>query len=640
MKKPPKKKHKKLAPLNPDAVFSKNNLIWLAVILLLTFIAYFPSLKDGFTNWDDNQYVTENALVKNFTLANIITHFSQFYMGHYHPFTMLSLMFDYLIGSDHPFIYHFTNVILHLVNTFFVFWLVFLITKKINITIIVAALFGLHTLHVESVTWISERKDVLYAFFFLASLTNYIRYIQLDKKKYFIYAILLFICSLFSKAQAVSLAGVIILFDYLYNRKLLNIKIILEKVPFIALALIFGYISMQADKTNLYAEGLDNYSWLQRILLASYSLGLYFWKLIFPLHLSNWYPYPFQAAESMPWWLWLFLTVPLIYLSAIIFTLKKNRFIAVSLLFFGLNIITMLQIFPIRDVIMADRYVYISSLGFFLLIGYLLNYLIEKKPKMMKSIRGGVLVYVLLLVILTNARASIWKDSLSLWEDTISKYPQVPIAHLNYGKALSEQNGKLNEAIQQYDIAIKLDTNFSIAYNNRGVAKDMKGEKESAILDYSKAISLNSDYKLAYSNRAMAKKDINDFKGALADINISIIKSPEEGAYYRNRGLIRMAEKKYKEALNDFSTALKYDPKLAYAWSDRGTAKYFLGDYLSSVEDYDKAIRYKKDFADAYFNRAASKMKLNETMSACGDLKKAADLGHENAKKIYSQHCQ
>ena len=653
MKKIPPKQAKKLKPLNPDALFSKNNLVWLGMILIVTLIAYFPSFRNAFTNWDDNQYVSENPLVKNFTLANIAVHFSQFYMGHYHPFTMLSLMIDHLFGGSNPFIFHFTNVLLHLANTFFVFVLVFLLTKKLNITIITAALFGLHSLHVESVAWISERKDVLYTFFYLASLIAYVFYIRNKKRKYYFYALLLFLFSLFSKAQAVSLAVVIILIDYLEGRKWFETKALLEKIPFLILAVIFGYISMQADRSNLFSQGMDHYNWMERILLASYGLGLYFYKLIIPLHLSNWYPYPFMPAAAIPGWLWFFMAVPVLYLLLVVYCLIKNKIAAFALLFFGFNIVTMLQLFPVRDVIIADRYVYVGSIGFFILAGLLFDYFAGSKKTSLTTLRIFTAAYLFMILIITNTRAAVWKDSLTLWGNTLSLYPQVSVAHLNYGKAILEKNGDVKGAIQQYDEAIRLNPKFAIAYNNRAVAKDelaksMTGLQDSnglrkinreALDDYTKAISLLKDYAIAYSNRAMSKKDMGNIAGALQDIDTAITLSPKEAAYYRNRALIRMAEKKYKEAINDFSMALKYDRKLSLAWSGRGTAKHFLGDYKAAITDYDQAIYYEDNNAEAYFNRAAAKMKIGETISACTDLNKAALLGNEQARQIYSRHC-
>lgn len=653
MTKTPPKKTAKLKPIDPDALFSKKNLVWIASILLLTIIAYLPSFTNGFTNWDDNMYVSENSQVLNFTIANIITHFSQYYMGHYHPLTMVSLMFDGLLGGNHPFMYHFTNVFLHLTNTFLVFVLVLLLTKKLNITIITAALFGLHSLHVESVTWISERKDVLYTFFYLTSLVVYTYFAHKKKTKYFLLSLFLFLLALLSKAQAVSLSVVIILIDYITGRKWFGIKVLLEKLPFIALAVVFGYISILADKDNIFSRGMEPYSWLERILLASYSLSLYFYKLLIPLNLSNWYPYPFTAGSAIPGWIWIFLLVPLLYLGLTIYCFIKNKIPGFAWLFFGLNIITMLQVFPVRDVIIADRYAYVCSIGFFMVLGWLYHYFTEKKKANEKTIRVFTGAYLLMLLIMTNSRASVWKDSLTLWSNTLSKYPQVAVAHLNYGKAILEQKRDVKGAITQYDEAIRLDPKFAVAYNNRGVAKDelaksTAGLQESsetlkiyrqALDDYTKAILYIKDYAIAYSNRAMTKKDIGDNLGACQDINTAIRMMPGEAAYYRNRALISMGGKKYQSALNDFSEAIKLNPKLSLAWSGRGTAKHFLGDYLGAIADYDKAIRYDDKNSESYFNRAAAKMKVNETMSACSDLKKAADLGHEQAKEIYMRNC-
>ena len=173
-------------------------ILWLVVILVSSFLAYSPALKNGITNWDDDQYVEKNPWLKELSKENIKSMFTEYYMGNYHPLAMLSLSIDFQIGGIDdkgeikPFIYHFTNIVLHLINTLLVFLLVYLLFSRFEIAVISSLLFGLSTLHVESVAWISERKDVLYALFFIASLCAYTLYVKHHKSNYYIYSILLF----------------------------------------------------------------------------------------------------------------------------------------------------------------------------------------------------------------------------------------------------------------------------------------------------------------------------------------------------------------------------------------------------------------------------------------------------------------
>ncbi|HMD13864.1 MAG TPA: glycosyltransferase family 39 protein, partial [Bacteroidota bacterium] len=197
-----------------------------------TAIVYIPSLFNHFTNWDDEIYILNNPLIKNLSVDGVAKIFSTpQYMGNYHPLTLLSYAFDYHLAELQPFVYHVTNLLLHFGCTFLVFFFLIELGMQQTSSFLAALLFGIHPMHVESVAWLSARKDVLYAFFFLGALICYVRYIQRDTKRWYILSLLLFICSIFSKAVAVSLPVVVLLIDYLLDRPFSK-KSILEKIPF------------------------------------------------------------------------------------------------------------------------------------------------------------------------------------------------------------------------------------------------------------------------------------------------------------------------------------------------------------------------------------------------------------------------
>ncbi|MGB0932463.1 MAG: hypothetical protein ACPGVB_16895, partial [Chitinophagales bacterium] len=178
----------------------------LGVVLLLTFVVFFPSLQNGFVNYDDTVYVYENPYIQSLSSENLHQIFTKPMAHNYHPLTMLSLAVNYHFSELNPFGYHLTNLLLHLANVFWVFWLVFWLSgKRIEMSVIVSLLFGIHPMHVESVAWIAERKDVLYAFFFLPALIAYIRYIKTRKWSFLVASLLLFTFSLFSKPAAIIL---------------------------------------------------------------------------------------------------------------------------------------------------------------------------------------------------------------------------------------------------------------------------------------------------------------------------------------------------------------------------------------------------------------------------------------------------
>ncbi|MCX6268418.1 MAG: hypothetical protein NTW16_13835 [Bacteroidetes bacterium] len=351
--------------------------ILIAVILTVTLMAFYPSLQNGLLKtWDDQAYVTRNELVKSISPGNIVKIFKEDkgLYANYHPLTTLSLAINYHISKEDPFGYHFTNLLLHLLNTLLVFIFIYLLTKK-NLLIagVSSLLFGLSPVHVESVAWISERKDVLYAFFFLASLISYQHFFKKQDWKFYILSILLFLCSLLSKAMAASLPLVLILIDYLEKRRW-SWKFLTDKIPFFLLAILLGIyaITIQAEGN---AMGAVTFPLGMRIFHACYGFSAYILKILIPTGLSAFYPYPYPLINSA----WVTNDTPAIFYLTFILTVaifcfsiyciisnRKNLEIpGFGLLFYAVTIALVLQFLPVGRAIMADRYAYIPSIGIF-----------------------------------------------------------------------------------------------------------------------------------------------------------------------------------------------------------------------------------------------------------------------------------
>jgi 4-amino-4-deoxy-L-arabinose transferase-like glycosyltransferase len=267
----------------------------LFIIILISFIAYLPVFNNELLAWDDEYYIKNNPLVYTINLKDI---FSQYVMGNYHPFTILILAIEYQLFGLSATGYHTVNLLLHLLNVLLVFFTVLRLANKQEIALVAALLFGIHPLHVESVAWTAELKDLLYTFFFLASYIFYLKYQESQRKKYYIVALILFSVSLLSKAMAASLPVLLILTDYFKGRKI-NVKTLLDKAPFFLLSIIFGIVAIWAQQSSGATEVI-HFSFLQRIIFACYGFITYLVQLIFPLNLSAYYPYPVRSGESIP----------------------------------------------------------------------------------------------------------------------------------------------------------------------------------------------------------------------------------------------------------------------------------------------------------------------------------------------------
>jgi hypothetical protein len=210
----------------------------IALVLIITFIALFPVLKAGFTNWDDHLYVTENNSIRAATLVNLKNISTSFFAAHFQPLTIYSYLLEYRFFKLNPFYYHLTNLILHLLNCLLVFWFIYLLTGQVPVACLTALIFGIHPLQVESVAWISQRKTLLYAFFYLGSLVSYLYYLRKPRQlKYLFFCLGLFILSLLSKSVAFTLPLVLLLLDY-FNSRIINRQALAEKIPYFLLSFV------------------------------------------------------------------------------------------------------------------------------------------------------------------------------------------------------------------------------------------------------------------------------------------------------------------------------------------------------------------------------------------------------------------
>nr|MBA3707110.1 hypothetical protein [Bacteroidota bacterium] len=306
---------------------SYNKLLLLVLIIITTSI-YLKSLNNQLTTWDDKNYLTENKDIRtlhgdsvNYTLKKT---FSSYVMGNYHPLTMLSYCMEYAKYKLDPKPYHLTNFVFHLFNTLLVFCFIWLLTQQQWVAFITALLFSIHPMHVESVAWVAERKDVLYSFFYLSALCTYLVYLKKEKRKWILYVFvfLLFILGILSKAMTVSLPIAFLALDYFTGRKI-TMKVVLEKIPFIILSFIFGYIAIEAQKSVNALGDITHYNFLDRILFTSYGLIVYLSKMIFPINLSCFYDYPVKQDGVYPA---IFYIAPLLILTLVFLIYRSIRF--------------------------------------------------------------------------------------------------------------------------------------------------------------------------------------------------------------------------------------------------------------------------------------------------------------------------
>ncbi|MES2836899.1 MAG: tetratricopeptide repeat protein [Bacteroidota bacterium] len=559
----PLKNNKSIAPTLEQ---NSNYYLFYGAIVLLCVVCFYNSLSNGITNWDDNKYITNNPLLDAVKSGKISNLFTQFFDGNYHPLALLSLSIDFSIGNGKPFWFHFTNVLLHIFNSILIFKILLQFVKNKWAVLIASLVFAAHTLHVESVTWLSERKDVLYSFFFLLALYHYCIYATTEKTKNYFLSILFFVLALFSKGQAVALAICIPLVDYYFSRKLLSKKVILEKLPYFILAFIFGVVALKAQSSSNYLAEF-NFTFFQKIAIASFGLFQYISKTFLPINLSAFYPYPDMVTYALPNYFYTYLLVPVAFIT-LLFIYRKNKIIVFSLLFFVFNLVLVLQIISVGSAITADRYAYIPLLGFCLLIAYFID-TIQKEKKQLTTIGFAITcVYILFLSYNTIQRNKVWKDSLSLWTDVVAKHKNIPLAYYNLATTQNELGDNAN-AIHNFTSAIKLQNTDADSYHNRGNCYFLMQRYDSAYTDFSNAIKLK----------------------------------PQFSDSYNNRGLTLLNLKRYEEAKKDFDAALQLDANNNLAYTNRAIANYNLGNKEAACEDWQRALNNGYTDAKTYLEK-------------------------------------
>jgi protein O-mannosyl-transferase len=505
---------------------------------LVAFAVFLPSLRNEFINWDDNKYVYGNSLIRSLNTQLVKSAFTRFHASNWHPLTWLSHAADYAMWGLNPLGHHLTNNLLHALNTLMVVLLVMTIMEvsrktagndvlRNDRTIMITGaatglLFGLHPLHVESVAWVAERKDLLCAFFSLFTMLVYTQYVSgitargptsslsfLFNKKYLL-AIGFCTLSLLSKPMAVSLPCVLLILDWYPFGRMQSLKAFgkasVEKLPFFALALISSILTLWAQKAGGAVISIERIPLTSRLIVAAQSLVAYLIKMLLPINLVPFYPYPEHIALSSLKYL-----VPIVIVIAITVTcvavVKKQKLWMSVWSYYVITLLPVLGIVQVGSQSMADRYTYLPGLGVLFMTGFAFARVYDKAPALHRwsvTFRAGsVFVAMSMLVSLsygTIMQIGVWKNSVVFWNYVIDKEPgRVPLAHNNLGEAYSAKR-QFDMAIIQYQTALRLKPDYTDAHYNLGAAYTYSGRLDMAIAQYQAVLRLKPDHAKAHFN--------------------------------------------------------------------------------------------------------------------------------------------
>ena len=533
-----------------------------AIVLLLTLVtllAYLPVTHDDFLNYDDSDYVTQNQVVQNgLTWAGIKWAFTTWHASNWHPVTWLSHMADCELFRQNPGGHHLVNVLFHTANAVLLFILLLRLTGALWPCAFVAALFAWHPLHVESVAWISERKDVLSTFFALLALLSYAAYAQENRRRHYWFSLVFFALGLMSKPMLVTLPFVMMLLDYWPLQRFPKTSIsrlAFEKWPFFLLAAVSCGITFLAQRNEAVAS-LAKVSASLRFENAITAYAGYLLKTIWPVNLSVFYPLPKQMA----WPVVAVSATILIFICAVVWREReRSPYLLVGWLWFLGTLVPVIGLVQVGDQAMADRYSYFPLIGIFCAIAFFAN----EKARQFQFLKTPLAVAAVSILagclVLTENQLRYWHDSESLFRHALAVSEESALAHLNLGAALQNQN-KPAEALAQYQQVLQLDPGRHEAYSDIGKILDEQGKLQEA-LDYCReAVQLDPKSSPSHNNLGLVLMELGDFKEALGEFSEAAKLDASYASPRFQTGKILLKLGRDAEAMPHFQEALKIEP--------------------------------------------------------------------------------
>jgi protein O-mannosyl-transferase len=597
-------------------------LLLAAALAVVVFITFFPVLGHEFVNWDDDVNVYENPNINSLNADNLQRIFTTPVIGNYNPLPILTFAVEkHFFGLD-PFVYHFDNLLLHILNTLLVFFLARGLGLRLPGAFLLALLFGIHPMRVESVAWVTERKDVLFGFFTIAAMLFYTKWLDDKKMKWLWLTYLFFVVSVFAKIQAVALPLSLLAIDYFKGRPV-HWRLLVEKAPMFLISLAVGIAGIWFLSAQ---QSLDqgNYTLVEKLLIGSYSLMIYIVKSVIPYEMSALYPFP--KPGDFPW---LFYASPLfiVAIAVLVFlTLKRTRTIAFGILFFLFNIMFLLQIVSAGQGFISDRFGYIAYIGLFFIYASGFQWILENRPKWSAITWVTAAVIVLILAGVCRNRTYAWKNPETLWTDVLSKYKNVAVAYNNRGKYYREQK-RPDKAMADFNELLRIKPDDFNGYNTRGRLLFDQGKLDPALADFNRSIELNPRFSKAYSNRGAIYGIRGEYGLAAEDLTKALELNPDEYVAHSNRALAYMSMGKYRDAVSDCKAYLRYSPDEASMWDLVAACYLNLKMYDSALVYSDQAISMDPSIGAYYVNRGYIHLFMGDHAKARSDAGKAKSLG-------------
>jgi protein O-mannosyl-transferase len=608
----------------------------ICIVLAAATIAVYAPLKDyEFVNFDDGLYVTENALVQQgLTWEGLERAFAAPMNGFWHPLTILSHMLDVALFGLNPGAHHLVNLLFHIANTILLFLAINRMTGARWRSALVAALFALHPLHVESVAWVSERKDVLCTLFWMLTMLGYARYARMPSFRTYLLVLIPFILGLMAKPMLVTLPFVLLLLDFWpLARREKPIMLFREKVPLLALSAMASLVAWLAQANVGALSSWEIMPLAHRIQNAITSYGAYALKTFWPAALSVHYPHP----AGFPVWKILAASAFLLLFTGFAAGLARKRpYLLVGWLWFIGTLVPVIGIVQIGSHAMADRYTYIPLIGLFLMVAWgipdlMLQY---RRARFFLGLSGAAVL--ILLAVATTLQAGFWKNSVTLLEHALLCNPEDAVAHNNLGSALARQ-GNLDRARNHFEEALRIHPHYWAPLNNIGNILCDQGRAEEALPYYEAGLKARPDKALVHNNLGAALASLGRFREAISHYQDALKISPDMADVMNNLGRAYQATGSIDQAIDHYRAALTRPSQQRYLFhSNLGKALGQKGLYDEAAKSFEEAIRLSPDKASAAYNGLATLYAGNQLFAKAMEMRrKAIRIDPENGEAHY-----
>ena len=538
--------------------------------MVATLALYNPVNRHPFVNYDDDRYITENPHVHNgLTWRTITWAFTATEQGNWHPLTWLSHALDYQLFHQNPAGHHFTSLLIHAANAVLLFLFLMYATRRLGPSLFVAALFALHPINVESVAWVAERKNVLCTFFFFATLIAYCWYArQPDWRRYLVFAGL-FVLGLMSKPMVITLPFVLLLLDYWPLGRIRGgradataaplSKLVVEKLPLIALSAASAVITMQAQRAGGAMRSTAQFSLAVRLENAVMAYAMYLWKMIWPSHLSPIYPHP---GDSLAGWQVGTSALVLLAVTAVALKFRARRYLLTGWLWFLGTLVPVIGLVQVGDQAMADRYAYIPLVGIFIMIAWRIADLADSKQIGLVVRVIPAACVLLALSFATNRQLGYWSSNYDLWTHAVAVTGRNFIAQDNLGGALLWL-GKTDEAYLHFQAAAEINPLDPMSRSNLGAYLQEHGHMAEAIEKYNRVITLTSDPGLlaaTYANLGAAYRKLGEDEKARTSYDQALRLNPNQYNAYLGLGELLEKQSRLDDAISNYSKAVELRP--------------------------------------------------------------------------------